>query len=544
MLAALRSLLRWYFAFTAMFVLPATIYALTLLRSTKGFDSSFYPYATFAGFLAVGALFAMACWTTRKSSTGRSAWAIVASLVNIATGIFIFRYTRHFNFASPEPLLIAIGIAGLFVFSRHQSASSQAVAAAKRTPVAGDRTSSWFDQVATVIFIVATWQAMGRWYPWARAHHLPAVSGIFSLLLIALVALVTAILHECGHTLAALAFQMKLLGFNVGPFQWLKREGKWTFQFKTSGILGGAVHVVPINPDQPRWHDVCMVAAGPLTNICTGPLFLWAAFHAQGTRYQPAWFFLALMASFAFLVAAFNLLPFRTASGSYSDGARILQLLTDSPVVELHRTMRRLQSTLVTALRFRDLDPDTFLRVASRYPRELTGLHCYLCAAMSFEDAGRVPEARAALASAEAIYNNFPINLPVPLHTVFIIDHACLNRDPAAARLWWDRMKAKKPEPPTIDYWLARTALLWIEGNLSEAEQAWHQADARAQNLPHFGAYEFDRYRSTLLRHELDSAALNKSLDQSRTPERPSAEPLPASEPQSVSPVNPLQPSF
>lgn len=104
--------------------------------------------------------------------------------------------------------------------------------------------------------------------------------------------------------------------------------------------------------------------------------------------------------------------------------------------------------------------------------------------------------------------------------------------------------EGEKTGAPTIDYWLARTALLWIEGNLSEAEQAWHQADARAQNLPHFGAYEFDRNHSTLLRHELDSAALNKSLDQSRTPERPSAEPLPASEPQSVSPVNPLQPSF
>jgi len=520
MLSALKSLLRWYFAFTAMFLLPATIYALSFLRSTEDLTSPLYTYAVFAAFLAVGLLFAMACWTTRKSVTARSPWAIIASLINVATGISILRYTRHFTFASPEPVLIAAGIAGLIVFSRRESPSSRAVAAAKRRPVPGDRTSRWFDQLATVIFIVATWQAMGRWYPWARAHDLPAVSGTLSLLLIALVALVTAVLHESGHALAAIACHMRLLGFNVGPFQWLKRDGRWRFQFKASGILGGAVHVVPTNPDQPRWQDICMIAAGPLTNICTGPIFLWAALHAQGTRYQPVWFFFALMASFAFLVAAFNLLPFRTATGSYSDGARILQLLTGSPVVDLHRTMRRLQSTLVTPLRFSDLNPDDFLRVAKRYPGELTGLHCQLCAALAFEATGRIPEARAALAAAEAIYNNNPIDLPVPLHTCFVIEHACLNRDAVAARLWWDRMKAKKPERPDADYWLAFTALLWIEGRLPEAEQAWQEADARVQKLPHFGAYKSDRTRCVFLRRELDLAARKLSLHQVALVER------------------------
>jgi Zn-dependent protease len=86
-----------------------------------------------------------------------------------------------------------------------------------------------------------------------------------------------------------------------------------------------------------------MVAAGPLVNLATGPIFLWLAFHAQGAAWQPVWFFFALMASFSLLVAAFNLVPFRSATGSYSDGARILQLLTNSPVVAVQRAARRLQ---------------------------------------------------------------------------------------------------------------------------------------------------------------------------------------------------------
>ena len=339
---ALRSPLHWSFALTAMFLFPT---AIVLFIHQVGAQSAPAPFAcaTFAGLLTAGLLFAMACWTTRDPSVARSPWAIAACLVDIATGLFIFRFARHITLASPEPLLIAAGIAGLIVFSRRDTVSASPVAPAKPAPVPGDRTSPWFDRAATILFILATWKVIGLWVPWARAHHLPTVSGILWLLLIALVTLVTAVLHEGGHALAARAFKMHLLSFNAGPFQWRKQQGKWSLRFRTSGILGGNVHVLPTHPGQPAWHDICMVAAGPLVNICTGPLFLWAALHAQGAPWQPAWFFLALMASFSFLAAAFNLLPFRSATGSYSDGARILQLLTNSPVVEIQRATRRFE---------------------------------------------------------------------------------------------------------------------------------------------------------------------------------------------------------
>ena len=231
----------------------------------------------------------------------------------------------------------------MIVFSRHAAVPAPAAAApAKPAPVPGDRTAPWLDRAASLFFTSATFWVMSAWYPWARIHHLRPSYGLPLLLLIALVCLLSAVLHEAGHALAAHAFGMKLLAFNAGPFQFRHQEGKWTLHFKTSGILGGNVHVLPTHPDQPAWHDICMVAAGPLVNICTGPIFLWLALHARGAAWQPAWFFFALMASFALLVAAFNLLPFRSKTGSYSDGARILQLLTNSPVVEHQRTLRRL----------------------------------------------------------------------------------------------------------------------------------------------------------------------------------------------------------
>jgi len=245
---------------------------------------------------------------------------------------------------------------------------------------------------------------------------------------------------------------MKLLSFNVGPLHWRKRERRWSFEFHGAGLitLGGAVGVAPTNQRQPRWQDISMIAAGPFANIFFGLVALWAALQAKETFHPRTWEFLALTASFCLIAAVFNLFPFQAERGSYSDGARIFQLLTDSPVLELHRVSTGIASTLVTSRRPRDMDADAIQRAARRFPHELRGLNLQLCATHSFTDSGRLPEARAALAEAEAIYRDSAIDLPAALHTGIVFDHAYLNRDAAAARLWWERMQQKKPDRPNV----------------------------------------------------------------------------------------------
>jgi len=63
-----------------------------------------------------------------------------------------------------------------------------------------------------------------------------------------------------------------------------------------------------------------------------------------------------------------------------------------------------------------------------------------------------------------------------------------------------------------VDYWLAASALLWIEGNLKDANESWEKAHALAQQLPQAGAYEFDRYCCSLLRKALDEASAARSI--------------------------------
>jgi len=263
--------------------------------------------------------------------------------------------------------------------------------------------------------------------------------------------------------------------------------------------------VVPTDAKQPRMHDLWMIAAGPLSNLLFGSIALYLLLCVHWPYYEQTWRLVAYTASFCYIAGITNLLPFMTEDGNYSDGARILQILTKSPLEEYHRTMDSLASTLVTERRYRDLDIEAIQRAANQFPQERRGLFLQLCASNYYLDSGRIREARSALDSAEAIYNNNSIDLPGPLHTPFVIGHAYLNHNAAAARTWWERIETKKFERNNVDYWLAQSALFWIEGRQKEAEEAWRKADAAAQKLPPtVGAYEFDRMRCALLRKELD----------------------------------------
>jgi hypothetical protein len=110
-----------------------------------------------------------------------------------------------------------------------------------------------------------------------------------------------------------------------------------------------------------------------------------------------------------------------------------------------------------------------------------------------------IPQACDAVTEAERIYQESAPDLPADLHTVFVFDNAFLRRDAAKARLWWDRMEAKKPTYFGVDYWLAKSALSWIEGRRDEAREAWEKGNLLAQKLPAAGGYGFDRYRCSLL---------------------------------------------
>jgi hypothetical protein len=95
-------------------------------------------------------------------------------------------------------------------------------------------------------------------------------------------------------------------------------------------------------------------------------------------------------------------------------------------------------------------------------------------------------------------------NVLIPVALAALIGGAALLW---SAHNWWTRMEARKPTRFNVDYWKAYSALCWIEGNRSEANEAWEKSNTLAQQLPKAGEYEFDRYCCSKLRQAMDEVA-------------------------------------
>lgn len=507
MLSTIRSFFRGILALEAIVLFLNMAYSIIW-----GFPHRGIPVTPITGaVLAIVFLMAILCaagwWTSRQDRPGRNYFAIAAYTANfIATiPLVYFGYKFHLPFATTNLLLTLANLTGIIAFS--QSLAAPAAATPKVRHVSGDWTNPWLDKVFGVIIFIAVWCLFSLWHRFGVPQGSESISSLTDILFFVLAVIIDATIHELGHAIMASAFQMKMLAFNAGPFQWRRVDGRRRFRINPSGLLGGSVSVVPTHPDHPDWQEACVLVAGPLANLCTAPLFVWTTLQLQTTSHVVAWVLFRYIATFAVIDGIFNFFPIRTSDGAYSDGARLLQLLTGSHALHYVRAIHRGQLTLFTPLRSRDLNAADMQRAADVAPSERARLLAHVLAAQIFEDLGRIPEAATEVAAAESIYNAHNVQLPSLLHTVFVYFDAVYNHNPVAARLWWDRMNAKKIDRKNVDYWIAATAIAWIENRPAEAEAAWRHANDAAQKLPHFGAYEFDRDRVAHLRALLDAPA-------------------------------------
>jgi Zn-dependent protease len=294
--------------------------------------------------------------------------------------------------------------------------------------------------------------------------------------------------------------------FLVGPFQWRIRDGKWKFEFLLARFFsaGGATAVVPTNPKQSKWIYIALIAAGPAASLAAGLISLLLVFSAKGRPYEQAWELFALCAVLSLAAVLVNLIPMRPES-FYSDGAQIYQLITGGPWADLHQAISVVQASVVTPLRPRDYDIAAIQRAELFFVRGHQALILRLIASFYYQDIGDCAEAASSISEANRIFDESPFEIRPETQVAIVFQNAFLRRDANSARTWWDRMEAKKPTHFGVDYWLARSALLWVEGNLTEAREAWEKGNALAQRLPDAGDYNFDRDRATKLRQALDA---------------------------------------
>jgi Peptidase family M50 len=427
-------------------------------------------------------------------------WCLAVSGMNLAVPFMMIFVARRFTHESvtsvlwSNALLLGLALAGGIAFWRWDPLEEKSILRVESAAMPGDGTWSLLNQALPVISLLVFSWLWFQWDAWGERVGLPAVSFWRGLMQAAIADLIVVVLHEAGHALCGLLLGSRVRAFFAGPLQFQVHDGRWRFRFNPAALLsmGGGAGVVPRRIDEPKSFQCAMIAAGPGVNAVTGLIAVWLVLAAADTAWKSEWFLLAMFATISLEAAIVNLIPLRTATG-YSDGARILQLLRGSVWADYHEAFRIAAATTVSAVRPRDYDVAAIHRVMDAgIAKGLQGLFLRLFAYSCYVDRGQEEQAGRELAEAEAIYEEDAARIPAELLPVFVMDQAVEQRNPTRARMWWERMEEKKTTWFNGDYWMARSALCWIEGKDDEARLAWSKAHAYLSKMPQAGTYAFD----------------------------------------------------
>lgn len=453
-------------------------------------------------FLAVGSLFATAWWTVlRDRDSGRKS-ALIASLVLAFAGFLLF-YAPPFRLIQKGWIPLLVGIAGLVVFYRTGINPRQSHIPSG--PVPSDGTNPTVNRLITIFAILAVFGVGGLWSRWAEAHDLSQDLPSWFYLRFIVVVLLVIVLHESGHFLAALALRMKIIHVAIGPFEWSNSFGKKKIRMQAGFRywLRGQTLVAPKDIQGFRKRKILQVAAGPFVSIATGLMATAFVMMSAGSAWEDSWGILSRFATISLALGVFNLVPFRIGGG-YSDGAKLLQLISSGLWCRYHLLLGLTYASTVTPIRARDFDIDTIREAAGSVARGHDELFMHLCAYAYFVDRGEISSAESALITATKFCRESSVVVPTDWLSVFAFGDALVRRDPVAARTWWQEYERQKGTKMADESWTSYSALLWIEGRRDQAEEAWKKADQWARSLTDSGYAEGERNAVILLRHAMD----------------------------------------
>lgn len=519
----LRKLVRFVFGLQAITFLPM-LPVLLYYVSRHGFQDPRVSvpgvYAFGAVFSAIGAIYAAASFTMRRGSPSMRVWGTVASALNLLFLVPLLS-VRHAQAVNVAWLIPLAGAAGLYLFLSPASRDALPTGKPEKTPrIPGDCTNAVLD-VLVWLLASASWiygeiwcvqflRENEIWYPRGLALY-----GEYALMLLLSIAV-----HEFGHAFGGWSVGMKLRLFAFGPFSWQVRDGKWEFQFDSSKLFpdGGATGNVPRGPEHQVWQSLLMIAAGPLINIGTGLIAVGLAVTLDPKSPVNLGGAMLMFGIVSLVGGATNLLPFRVGQ-SYSDGARLLQLLNGGPAADIYFAHSFVSSSLVTAMRPADYDMELIERaaVAAQGPQLM---FLRLCQYQHYLDLQEMEKARESFAQVESAYERWQGSVSSGLLLSMVFAAAYVKRDPLSARRYWERMeeqekKSKAPVRRNADYWIAECALHWSERNFDSANSAWQRGAVLANRLPAAGAYEFDRAKYVLMHTELEQHTAKFAITES-----------------------------
>jgi hypothetical protein len=261
--------------------------------------------------------------------------------------------------------------------------------------------------------------------------------------------------------------------------------------------------VAPKDIERFRERKILQVAAGPFASIATGLMATGMIMMSVGSTWEGSWLLMSRFATISLVLGVFNLGPVRIGA-AYSDGAKLLQLMSSGLWCRYHLLLGMTYASTVTPIRARDFDIDTIQEAAGSVARGHDELFMHLCAYAYFLDRGELANAESALIRATSFCQESSVAVPADWTSVFAFGEAFIRRDPFTARAWWEKYQRQKGAQFPDEGWTSLSALLWVEKRPDEAEEAWRKADQWARSLTDSGYAEGERNAVLLLRRAMN----------------------------------------
>lgn len=480
-----------------------------------------YVLAVSPGAMCITSVFA-AVQLVRGKRSGRI-WAIACGIAFLACSVpvlgasAIAAYYAENSFEGCLGLLIlgmiqtAAGILILIAFRPRESANEDVLQSSKPARVKGDGTHSLSIYVAVAVMMGGCWVGDSLCRRWSVRANLPPSdpSLLYANLTWSGALVLAVVLHELGHMVAGKMVGMKILSFRIGPLQAALEEGRWRLVLPRTlqSMLAAGVSMIPLNPFRYERRQQIIAAAGGISaNLLVGIIALAGFLTAKGSSYESSWDFLGELATIDFAFFIINLIPVQTTA-TYSDGARIYQILTGSVVEDYRRILAMTQATTMTPYRPRDFDIDLIEKVAATNTPGFDQVFLLLVASDYYFDRGEMGSACQKTLEAEAVCDQKTPYWAENCGSI-VLRAACLLGDRAIAEKWWQRSLSAKHWNPGKKNHFPACSYYVIAGRLPEAEEAWRAELEKANQLPDTGERAFDLYYLERLREMLDEAAM------------------------------------
>jgi hypothetical protein len=296
----------------------------------------------------------------------------------------------------------------------------------------------------------------------------------------ALLALWAALaVHELGHLLTGLAqgfrFQLYVAGF-LGVRRNARSDQIEVYFNRDPNLFGGAAASVPIkkSPDL-RFKLAAVVAAGPLSSLA-GALLAGIPAFGLTLKLTPAaspaarllLVFALIFALTSALLFLATTLPQRTGA-FFTDRGRFFRLMGGGKTAAIEQAMLELMAQSYTQEPYRDMDPQQIELIKTDESPIMRifahSLHYYY-----HLDRGEKELALAVAQAMEPLLEEQPATFRAALQKDLVFAYAFLAKDAAKARECWEKTATSFQQQKDVQTLLAKTALLWVEGNLAEAK--------------------------------------------------------------------------